>query len=110
MEKKVYIISFGNSTKYRFTPDNEDVTLSEVHNDVKAYLAKKYPQLSAPDYYDAMSVVEVNPANEEEYAGYKKFTGESVGEILKLLSGEIDSQESVSQLNSNAPWGDDPKE
>lgn len=103
MKNTVYIISFGNSTKYRFTPDVE--SLSEISGDIKSYLAKKYPDLAAAPYYGKMNVTEVDASNEREYKGYKEFDSNSVEEIKKVLSREIENAASVHELNSNAPWG-----
>lgn len=106
MENKVYIISFGNSTQYRFTPAKEECSLSQLRDDIKAYLAKKYPALGEPSLYDSMTVTEVDAANKAEYAGYPEFDEESIREIKQVISAEIDSHDSLARLNSNAPWND----
>lgn len=105
MENKTYIISFGNSTKYRFTPALEDLSMMDVRDDVKAYLAKKYPELETLGYYDKMQVEPLTPENSMEYAGYKEFDKDSIAEIKQVLSTEIDGMDSLRELNSNAPWG-----
>ena len=103
MEKKVYIISFGNSTKYRFTPEGE--SLNEIRADIRKYLAKKFPELADPKYFEHMTVTEVNAANEDEYRDYPEFNTDSIKEIKAVLSREVENGESVRELNSNAPWG-----
>ena len=105
MEKQVYIISFGNSTKYRFTPSEQEQSLVEVSHDIKSYLAKKFPQLSSMSFFDRMTVTPVDATNKDEYKDYKEFNDDSLSEIKKVLTVEIDGLESLSQLNSNAPWG-----
>ena len=104
MENTVYIISFGDSTKYRFTPDES--TLDSVRRDIKSYLASKFPQLSAPEYFEHMTVTEVNAGNEDEYKDYPEFNADSIGEIKQVLSTEVKDEESLRRLNSNAPWGE----
>lgn len=106
MENKVYIISFGDSTKYRFTPNEENCSLSEIRSDIKAYLSKKYPLLGSPELFDSMTVTEVDGANKAEYEGYPEFNDESINEIKHIVSTEIDSRDSLRRLNSNAPWND----
>ena len=107
MENRIYIISFGNSTKYRFTPSADDRGLSDIQNDVKTYLANKYPELTSLGFYDQMTVTPVDASNEEQYSGYKEFDAASIGEIKRVLSREVDDMESLRRLNSNAPWGND---
>lgn len=102
MKTPVYIISFGNSIKYRFTPGND--TLDGLSSDIKGYLSKKFPQLPALSFYDKMTVMPVDTSNAEEYAGYKNFDSASLEEIKKILSEEVETAAAISRLNSNAPW------
>ena len=101
---KTYIISFGNSTKYRLNAD--EASLANLKNDIRKYLVKKFPQISDLSFFDKMTVTEVNPGNSAEYASYPEFNEESVSEIKKVLSTEVRNEESVCRLNSNAPWGE----
>lgn len=103
MEARSYIISFGNSSKYRITPETGD--LADIKKDVKDYLVKKFPQIKALDFYDKMTVEEITPENAAQYAGYKEFDADSIREIENVLSTEVEDARSLKELNSNAPWG-----
>lgn len=102
MENKVYIISFGNSTKYRITPSNGE--LADIKSDVKEYLVKKFPEISALNFFDKMTVTAVDASNEAEYIGYSEFDEKSLSEIKSILKTEVETAESVRDLNNNAPW------
>lgn len=103
METSDYIISFGNSTKYRLTADNNE--LRQLKGDIRNYLASKYPDLPALGFFDKMTVTPIDASNKEEYKGYKEFNADSLAEIKKVLSTEVQNAESLKELNSNAPWG-----
>lgn len=105
MKTPVYIISFGDSTKYRFTPGED--SLASVQEDIKKYIADKFPELSALGFYDKITVVKVDGTNEEKYLEYPEFGKNSIDEIKKVLSREIETAQSVRELNQNAPWGSD---
>ena len=75
----VCIISFGNSTKYRLALDGRGGQVEDIRAEVREYLEKKFPALSALSFYDRMTVIPVDGSNE----GY----------------------EDVRDLNSNEPWG-----
>ena len=102
MENAVYIVSFGNSTKYRLSPDSN--SLSHLYSDVRSFLAEKFPQLADPNFFDRMSVTRVDADNRDEYAGYPEFDENSIAEIKDILSREVENMESVRKLNCNAPW------
>ena len=103
METSDYIISFGNSTKYRLTADNNE--LRQLKGDIRNYLASKYPDLPALGFFDKMTVTPIDASNKDEYKDYKEFNADSLSEIKKVLSVDIDGLESLDRLNSNAPWG-----
>lgn len=103
--KTVCIISFGNSTKYRLTIDKGCDQVSDIKAEVKDYLEKKFPTLSSLNFYDKISVVPVDVSNCEKYKDYPEFDDDSIDEIKKVLSREVESYEDVRNLNSNAPWG-----
>ena len=100
---KTYIISFGNSTKYRLNAD--EASLVDLKNDIRKYLVNKFPQISDLNFFDKMTVTEVDSANSAEYASYPEFNEKSICEIKQVLSTEVHDEESVRNLNSNAPWG-----
>lgn len=103
MKTQSYIISFGNSTKYRITPSPDE--LKDIKAEIKEYLVNKFPQLKALGFYEKMTVTPVDETNEKEYAGYKEFNENSIDEIKNVLSSEVRDARAVSELNSNAPWG-----
>ena len=105
--KTVCIISFGNSTKYRLTIDKGADQVSDIKAEVKNYLENKFPTLSPLNFYDKVSVVPVDPSNCEKYKDYPEFDDNSIDEIKKVLSREVEDYEDVRNLNSNAPWGSD---
>lgn len=101
MEKELYIVRFGNSSSYRFYADK--ASLESLGSDIKKYMSNKFPELSDPRFYDKMTVKKVE-GSDAEYNGYPEFDDESIEEIKKILSTEAKDSESVSRLNSNAPW------
>ena len=103
MENKAYIVSFGNSIKYRINATAG--SLDDIKSQIKSYLEKKFPQLASLKFYDKMTVIPVDSSNAAEYEGYKEFGDTSIEEIKRVLSREVENEESVSRLNSNAPWG-----
>lgn len=101
----VCIISFGNSTKYRLALDGRGGQVEDIRAEVREYLEKKFPALSALSFYDRMAVIPVDGSNEEVYRGYREFDENSVSEIERVLSREVEGYEDVRDLNSNEPWG-----
>ena len=102
--KKECIVSFGNSTEYRLTLTEGASQVADLKEEVKSYLAKKFPDLNSLNFYDKMTVIPVTPENEEKYRGYKEFDSNSIDEIKAVLSREVEGSQSVRELNDNAPW------
>lgn len=102
MKKALYIVSFGDSSNYRLTADQD--SLDKLEGDIKSYLEEKYPELSALKFYDKMTLKKVEEKDASKYAGYPEFNAESIKDIEKTLSTEVDDAADVSKLNSNAPW------
>lgn len=103
---KICIISFGNSAEYRLRLDNCGNDPDDIKAEVRDYLDRKFPTLSALNFYDKMTVIPVDEADAPKYAGYREFDDDSVREIEAVLTRDTEDYESLRRLNSNAPWGD----
>lgn len=106
----VCIISFGNSTKYRLTLNEDPGQISDIKKEVTDYLAEKYPQLRALNFYDKVTVTPVTPENAAKYKDYEEFGPDSISQIKAVLSREVEDEESLHRLNSNEPWGSETSE
>ena len=99
---KTYVISFGDSIKYRLTADSAELT--NLDEEIQKYLVKKFPEVSGLNFFDHMTVTEIDASNQADYADYPEFNENSIKEIKKVLSTEVEDHESLERLNSNAPW------
>ncbi|MCM1320081.1 MAG: hypothetical protein NC217_06825 [Muribaculaceae bacterium] len=108
-ERRMFIISFGDSKKYRIIVDNDDnehalAPVVKTENELNRFLAREFPNDTFA-YYTTPRITEVNPEHEAEYASYPKFDDKAVADVKKELVREIQVMNSDRRLNSNDPWG-----
>lgn len=111
---KLFIISFGNSTKYRmFFPGaaeelEKSSRLAAIENELKDYLKDKVETGSHAARYATAKITEVIPEAYEKYSSYADFNDVAVDDIKKVLLTEVENMKNVRELNDNAPWGTAP--
>lgn len=100
---KTYVLSFGNSRKYRLkaTPDGADALFKNLSNKIKSYVELTYPQLPAEKYYSRLEVKMVDPMF---VADYEVYSSDAITEFKKVIDREVADFESLEQIDSNAPW------
>lgn len=110
-EKRLYIISFGESRKYRLLVDSAAtegaakkgsplVYYEKVLND---FLAEQFPG-DTYTYFTTPKVEEVYAAHLDQYADYPEFTDAALEEVKEELVREINVMNADRALNSDAPW------
>lgn len=104
--KSMYIVSFGNSKKFRlYLPDGEKPDTSKCEEHIKDLLKQKFPQMPAPDFFSAATLEYIPHEDENKYTDYQELNSDSITQIMQTLEREVDDAESLHRLNSNAPWG-----
>lgn len=111
--KKLYIVSFGDSAKYRFEyemPANADALFKPspfegVEHLLDEYLTKEFPGHHFP-FLTSAKATEVDPSHADRYADYPLLDGEALKAIEKELGKEAREFEATSELNDNAPYAD----
>lgn len=112
-EKKLYIISFGESRKYRLLVDPAEADGSEkktsplvyYEKELNDYLAEKFPG-DTYTYFTTPKVEEVYVSHLDQYADYPEFTDEALETVKEELVREINVMNADRELNSDAPWVD----
>lgn len=110
-KKRLYIVSFGDSRKYRVEVDDHSTTyvhenhFLKLEKELNDYLAEKFPD-STFAYYTTPRVTEVDVCHAAKYDGYPELDGKAVEEIKKVLVEEIRNMESQRGLDNNAPFAD----
>lgn len=103
MEKKNYIISFGDSRRYRYDGTPEE--LIKIERELDAYLAGRFPGQS----FSYIVVPYMRQLREEEldaYATYPPLDGSAIAEIEEVLAREVQVRAEDRALNNNAPFAD----
>ncbi|MCM1005438.1 MAG: hypothetical protein NC402_04000 [Prevotella sp.] len=108
-KRRMFIISFGDSRKYRVIIDNSGnkdalAPIVKTENELNAFLAKEFPGDTFA-YYTTPRITEVNAEHEAKYAQYPVFDDKAVADVKKELVREIEVMNSDRRLNSNDPWG-----
>lgn len=106
---RMFIISFGDSKKYRIIVDNNNeegalAPVVETENELNRFLAREFPD-DTFSYYTTPSIMEVSPEHEAKYASYPKFDDKAIADVKRELVREIEVMNSDRRLNSNDPWG-----
>ena len=114
---KLYIVSFGDSRKYRFpfteipSPDglhhSDSNPLSTVEEELNNYLYGLFPEANLA-YYTSPKVTEVEWSHRERYADYPLLDSDAVEEIKKVLVKELRDMQSTDTLDSDAPYSNIP--
>lgn len=112
MENKLYIVSFGDSEKYRinYSGTKEELQKSpimqHIENTIEKYIKGKVPEGSEAKLYVKPYISEISKENESEFASYPELDEASLPEIEKVLLNEVEDMLSLKCLNKNAPFDD----
>lgn len=106
--KRLYIVSFGNSQKYRFEAEEEPgkpmcsshVCLDRLEKQVRDYLEEKFPGEPLA-YFFTPKVSEISWEHRDDYVHYPALTEEDLNKIEKLLEKEVKEKNATSMLNNN---------
>lgn len=110
---KTYLISFGNSEKYKIQyPGSKEelasdskVGVKEVADHLKTCLLSKFPGVDALSNFYTPTIEEV-PASEAD--GYTPFDEDAQKKICNLLHTEVENMEFQKGLSADAPFNDVP--
>lgn len=112
--KHLYIVSFGDSDKYRLSYTDADLEgadkdspLVKLENELNAYLKERFPE-STFAYFTTPKVTELDPSHESQYMQYPELDAAAIEAIKKVLVKEVEEMNSARELNDNAPWADAP--
>lgn len=111
MEKKrLYIVSFGDSRKYRYEYEGDDRAGDLVHSDPFAavekelndYLSARFPGQTFA-FFTTPRATEVSPSHESMFGEYPMLDAKAVGELKEQLAREVEQRAAVEHDNSNVP-------
>lgn len=113
--KKLYIVSFGDTRKYRYSCTvkkgsdamHHDAPFAKLEKELNDYLKSQFPNQTFA-YYTCAKVTEVDPSHEAKYADYPPLDADAVENIKKELVREIREEDATKMLNDNAPFADAP--
>ena len=115
----LYIVSFGDSRKYRYevatdaaagsgeTPLCHCNPFEGIETRLREALEKKFPGQPVA-YFVSARATEVDCAHSDEYASYPPLDAEAEKEILAVLEKEMKERDDLDRLNRNAPYADAP--
>lgn len=112
-KKRLYIVSFGDSDKYRvefedvanIDPFHHTNPLREVEAEIESYLSHLFPGQSLA-YYDTPKVTEINWEDREKYSSYPVLDENAVRKIETVLKTEVENRGYQNMLDSDAPYSD----
>lgn len=109
---RLYIISFGDSRKYRllYNPESgiaESALLPFVkyEKELNEYLSQQFPGDTFA-YYTTPRITEVEISHADQYASYPEFNDDVMDDVKKELIREINVMNANRLNNDNAPWAD----
>ena len=113
--KRLFIVSFGDSRKYRMEYDDaldphalvHSAPFTEIENELNEYLKKEFPDETFA-YYTSPKVTEVEWDHRDQYASYPVLDASAIDSIQKLLAKEVRDMNANKVLNDNAPYADAP--
>lgn len=111
--EKTFIISFGNSSKYKMRYDGSAEELADSHRmkDIKSrlvdYIKDKVAFGSYAERYATPEIKEIYPDEEKKYEGYPTLDEDAISDIKRHLLREVENMKSQKELSKNAPFGDD---
>ncbi len=103
-DKKFYIVSFGDSRKYRVSQKNYDM-IGAVKNELTEALSKQFPGQNIC-YYIKPQILEVDPDQSKEYENYPELDANGIDEIRKTLATGIEVMDENFKLDANARFAD----
>lgn len=106
--KHFYIISFGDSNKYRLTTNDDPQHISRLvdyERELNAYLHRLFPGETFA-YFTTPKVEEISMAHAAQYAEYPELNDRALEEIKNSLKTELENREDQNQLDSDAPFND----
>lgn len=111
-KKRLFIVSFGDSDKYRVefedkstNPYEHPYPLASVEKELNEYLNKQFPGKTFA-YYTTPRVTEVSWAHRDQYLDYPELDADAMEAIKKVLKVEVENMESNKRLDNNAPYAD----
>ena len=107
-KNKLYIVSFGDSRKYRlpFVELPSDRTpLANMEKELNEYRKKEFPDDNFA-YFTTPKVTEVDWDHRDKYESYPLLDGKAIEEIKKVLSEEVKDMRSTQEMNDDAPFSD----
>lgn len=110
-KKHLYIVSFGNSEKYRYVYDapayegisDKPSPFGKIEKQLTDYLESKFP-MEPVAYYTSAKAVEVYPEHVDKFASYPVLDEKAIAEIEKVLEKEVREQMANKDINRDAPW------
>ncbi len=111
IKKRIYIVSFGDSNRYRVEFDdvaNVDAyhhtnPLKGVETEITEYLSKIFPGEPLA-YYETPKIEEVYWSDREKYADIPVLDEAAVKQIESQLKTEVENRNDQNMLDSNAPY------
>lgn len=108
--KRLYIVSFGDSAKYRveYPGTKEDLEnsseLKNVEDTLVEYIKDKLPVCKHIKRLITPAVHEVEPEDADRYNDYLELNAESIEHLKKLVLTEAHNYQDQKQMDSNAPF------
>lgn len=103
-KKKLYIVSFGDSEKYRLVLKEDDSeTLQNVEKKLDSYLRNRFPGDSFA-YFTSPKVTEVAWEHRGQYESYPELDDKAIAAIEAVLAKEVKNRDDMKQFNSDAPY------
>lgn len=112
MEKKLYIVRFGESAKYRMEYDVPEGTdplhkpnpFAKIEKELTDYLYKQLPEAEDLAYFTSAKATEVYEDHREKYASYPLLDEKAIETIKKELLKEAQVRMANREENLNAPF------
>lgn len=111
-KEKVYIVSFGDSSKFKVKFDGttdeleNSPCLTGIKKRLVEFLKDKVAEGSHAERFATPQIKEVSPDDKKEYEGYPEFNESAIPEIEKTLLCEVENMRSLKELSKNAPFAD----
>lgn len=108
---KLYIVSFGDSSKYRYiysagasdAYSSEGNPLASVEKELHDYLENLFPGRTFA-YLVSPRMTEVSWEHRDKYADYPMLDSKAIEEIKQVLAREVRERADLNELNDNAPF------
>ena len=101
---KLYIVSFGDSEKYRLAvKEGDSDPLQGLEKELDSYLRERFPGDSFA-YFTSPKVTEVTWEHRDRYENYPELNDKAIENIKAVLVKEVKDRNDMQQLNSDAPY------